>query len=399
MTLAVLWSLIRDTFRQGLASGVFWLVLGVTAICTLFCLSVDVTGAVKLDRQTGEAQFLPSTDPLAADPEQARKAGVDVVRGEVSLGFGVVKVQLGRDARDAVHFIIVVLGGGVAGAAGVLLMLVWTSGFLPSFLEPSNAAVLLAKPVPRWGLLLGKFIGILAYVLFHASVFVFATWFALGLKTGEWVSVYLWSIPLVLLQFSAFASVSLILAVLTRSVVVCIFGSVVFWFMCWGINYGRHALLLLPDLQNLQAANELPEQERVQLGFAMRIQTLAGSLTAAPAGPNLGLLRETAALVQSMQAARKLAQPRPRTGLLTELGYWLMPKPADLNMVFFDALNAHQFYAEAIDLRRIRELQNEADRAGRKEFWYRPTWSILSSLLFNVIVLGAAIREFGKIDY
>jgi hypothetical protein len=153
------------------------------------------------------------------------------------------------------------------------------------------------------------------------------------------------------------------------------------------------------DLQNLQAVSELPEQERVQLGFAMRVQTVAGSLTAAPACPNLDLLRETAALVQSMQAARKLAQPRPRSGVLTELGYWLLPKPADLNMVFFDALNAHQFYAEAIDLRRIREMQMEADRAGRKEFWFRPTWSILTSLLFNLVVLGAAIREFGKLDY
>jgi hypothetical protein len=399
MSAAVLFALIRDTFRQGLASGIFWLMLAVTAVCTLFCLSVGVSGAVQLDRTTGEAQFLPATDVMAADPELAKKAGVDVVRGEVTLGFGAVRVQLGRDARDVVHFIVVVLGGGIAGAAGVLLMLIWTSGFLPSFLEPSNVAVLLAKPVPRWLLLLGKFLGLLVFVLVQASLFVLCTWFTLGIKTGEWVNVYLWSIPLVLLQFSVFASVSILLAVLTRSVVICIFGSILFWFTCWGINYGRHAMLLLPELQNLRPVAELPEQERVTLGFAMRVLTVGSSLAAAPAGPNLDLLREVSASVQTMQAATRLAQPRPRTSLLTEAGYWLMPKPADLNMVFFDVLNAHQFYAEALDLRRIRQMQRDADQAGRREFWYRPSWSVITSLLFNLLVLGLAMREFNKIDY
>ena len=36
---AVRW-LVRDTFRQAPASGVFWLMLGVTGICTAVCLSV-----------------------------------------------------------------------------------------------------------------------------------------------------------------------------------------------------------------------------------------------------------------------------------------------------------------------------------------------------------------------
>ena len=61
-----------------------------------------------------------------------------------------------------------VLLGLVADTGGILLALVWTAGFLPTFLEPGAASVLLAKPVPRWSLLAGKFLGILIFVAFQA---------------------------------------------------------------------------------------------------------------------------------------------------------------------------------------------------------------------------------------
>ena len=32
--------LIQDTFRQAIASGIFWMMLVATAICVVFCLSV-----------------------------------------------------------------------------------------------------------------------------------------------------------------------------------------------------------------------------------------------------------------------------------------------------------------------------------------------------------------------
>ena len=36
--------MVRDTFRQSLASKLFWVMLGVTLIATAFALSVSVTG-------------------------------------------------------------------------------------------------------------------------------------------------------------------------------------------------------------------------------------------------------------------------------------------------------------------------------------------------------------------
>ena len=90
---------------------------------------------------------------------------------------------------------------------------------------------------------MGKYIGVLAFVLAQASYFVVGTWLALALRTGIWDANYLLSVPLLLLHFAIFFSFSLLLAVCTRSTVVSVFGSIAFWGICWAINFGRHSVM------------------------------------------------------------------------------------------------------------------------------------------------------------
>jgi ABC-type transport system involved in multi-copper enzyme maturation permease subunit len=277
--------LVRDTFRQARASGLFWLMLAVSGLCILVCLSVGVSGNTPLHRPGEPAEFLPRNDPKA-DPAVAAKAGVDVVSGEMTLAFGAFRVQLGRDADDAIRFLQLLLAGAIADTLGILLALVWTAGFLPAFLEPGAAIVLLAKPLPRWGLLAGKFLGVLLFVAFQAAVFVGGTWLALGMRTGYWDTGYFWCVPVMLLHFGVFFSFSILLAVTTRSTIFCILGSLVFWLICWGMNFGRHSLAVLPSLE----------------------PTI---------GPLPGVL-----------------------GGLVETGYWLLPKPADLSLILSQVLQA-----------------------------------------------------------
>lgn len=277
--------LVRDTFRQARSSGLFWLMLAVSGLCILVCLSVGVTRTTPLHRAGEPAEFLPRGD-RQADPAIAAKAGVEVVSGELTLAFGAFRVQLGRDADDAIRFLQLLLAGAIADTLGILLALVWTAGFLPAFLEPGAAIVLLAKPLPRWGLLAGKFLGVLLFVAFQVLVFVGGTWLALGCRTGYWDTGYFWCIPVMLLHFAVFFSFSILLAVCTRSTIFCILGSLVFWLMCWGMNFGRHSLVALPSLN-----------------------------------PTLG----------------------PLPGVLqgfVEAGYWLLPKPADLSLLLSQVLQA-----------------------------------------------------------
>ena len=288
--------LVRDTFKQSLATRIFWILLGISVLCIVVCASVTITGDQTLAAPGENPDFLPRLDPEAKETHKIKESGVTAVAGgEVSFAFGAVQVPLARDARSAVHFLQLLLAGGVADTMGLLLTLVWTAGFLPGFLDPRSVSVLLAKPAPRWCLLLGKYVGVLAFVLLHAVIFVGGTWLALGLRTGVWDTSYLWSVPLLLLHFAIFFSFSLLLAVCTRSTVVCVFGSIAFWALCWGLNYGRHALAT--------AAYETP-----------------GSVISS------------------------------RMTWLADAAYWLLPKPADLGMLLFDKLDADNYFGRLLDV-------------------------------------------------
>jgi ABC-type transport system involved in multi-copper enzyme maturation permease subunit len=241
--------LIRETFRQARANGIFWLMAGISALCIAACLSAEVTGAA------GES-------------------------GELTLLGGAVVVSFDGGLEQAVRFVQFQLAAWGGSTAGLLLALIWTAGFVPAFLEPGAASVLLAKPVPRWYLLAAKYLGVLVFVGSQIGLLILGTWLALAVRTGVWDAAYLLAIPLLIVQFAVFFSFSALLAVCTRSTVAVVFGSILSWFLCWGMNFGRHAVILKPEFEQMSASF--------------------------------------------------------RT--VTETAYWLMPKPADLSMILLDTL-------------------------------------------------------------
>lgn len=197
MSLAILRWLVIDTFRASFASGVFWLMLAVTTL---------------------------------------------------TAAYGLIA---GRPDDPSLH---VILGGLGPLSAGILLALTVTAGFLPSFLDPSAALILLAKPVPRWQMFLGKFLGAGAFFTLHAALYVVATWIALGISTGRWPLAYFSALPMLLLNFSWFFSFSALLAVMTRNIAACVVGSVLFWLLCAMMNLGRHAVVAY-DLEHFSTVS------------------------------------------------------------------------------------------------------------------------------------------------
>jgi ABC-type transport system involved in multi-copper enzyme maturation permease subunit len=271
--------LIADTFRQARVNRLLWLMLGASAVVIFFCLSVSIERGETL-RPPDDIELRPAT-------------------GNISLAFGAWKVPLFRDGNAAVHFLLLLLSEWVAGAGGTLFALVWTAGFMPDFLRPANAINLLSKPVPRWVLLLGKYLGVLTFVGFQVTVFIVGTWLAMGLRTGFWIDSYLWGIPILLSHFAAVYGFSVLLAVLSRSTLVCVFGSVLFWFLCWGANYGRHMLVALEP--------SLPKHHWL-------LQALA------------------------------------------ETGYWILPKPVDLGIILHRALDAGEDFGSIPELQKVQEI-------------------------------------------
>jgi ABC-type transport system involved in multi-copper enzyme maturation permease subunit len=336
----------RDTFRQACASGICWMMLTVTGICVVLCLSVSVWGDVSLHGGDEPVLFLPQPSPRAVgsqtagdqtpgfsretDPDHARREGIEMISGRMTLAFGAVSFPVSRERGDAVTFLEMLLAGGFAGTVGVLLTLVWTAGFVPAMLDPSAASVLLAKPVSRRQLLFGKFFGVLIFVGFQVVLFVALTWLALGVRTNIWSMTYWWCVPLLLLQFATFYSFSVLLAVITRGTVACVFGSVLFWLMAWGINYGCVMARGSLDAQYLPA----------------------GALA------------------------------------LTKAAYWISPKPVDAGLILFDALDAQRHFEKPAVFSLL-----ESGQA------FSPFLSILSSLALTAVLLALSAYEFGAKDY
>ena len=270
--------MVRDTFRQSLASRLFWVMLGLTVLCSTFALSVEVTGPDISKRHPHEL-------PLYMPKGQAAD-GVPEPQGQMSLGFGMVKYPITKNRADSVRELQLWLAGVLADTVGVLLALLWTAGFLPSFLEPQAVTVLLAKPAPRWTILVGKFVGVVLFVALHATMFVAGTWLGLGLATDVWEIRYWLAVPLLVTNFAVFYAFSAFLAVCTRSTVVSVFGTLLFWLLCWAMNFTHLRLAAYP--------------------------------------------------VEGIT---------PMATFLVEAGYWVLPKPLDLSGIFFDAMNAGAYSA------------------------------------------------------
>jgi ABC-type transport system involved in multi-copper enzyme maturation permease subunit len=317
--------LIHDTFRQTLTSRVFWLLLALSATVIIFCLGVSVDGGAVRE---GNEFYHPVTNKLLGPGEAA---------GHVSLFFGVFRYAFTREAEPEVAFLLSVFASWIAGFFGMLMALVWTAGFVPESLQPSAAAVLLAKPVPRWLFLLGKYLGVVCFIALHVTIFFVGTWFALGLRTGYLPAGYLLAILPMIFHFATIFSFSVMLAVLFRSSTACIVGSVLFWLGCYAINYGRHFAVVYGDIH--------------------------------PNGPPLSAF----------------------TVFLSEAGYWILPKPADFTILIEKGLQLQSSHATL-------ETQ-EPFRTVLSKNLFHPLAIILTSCLFPIFALWSAASQLAKTDY
>jgi len=285
--------MVRDTFRQSLYTKLFWVMLGLTGLCTLFCLGIEIDAPPERDREPGEIRD--RINPRIT-PEAERNPGTPVIEGKVRLGFGLFEFPIGKSRTDSIRLVQLWLAGVLADTVGVLLALLWTAGFLPTFLEPHAVTVLLAKPVPRWAILFGKYFGVVLFVALQAALFVAGTWIGIGLSTNMWDVSYWAAVPLLVANFAVFYAFSAFLAVCTRSTVVSVFGTLLFWVLCWTMNFTHHRVV----------------------GFDVQGLT-------------------------------------PLSSFLIEGGYWLLPKPLDLSGIFFEAMNARDFSAPVPELEAVRQ--------------------------------------------
>jgi ABC-type transport system involved in multi-copper enzyme maturation permease subunit len=255
--------IILDVFRQARASGLQAAALGVTALAAAACALARV-------------------EPSASGFTASLPGGVTLFSGE--------------SVPDVVTGAQFWLAAMIADTLGVLAALIWTAGFLPSFLDPRSVSVLLAKPPGRATQFIARWLGVVLFVAANGAIFVGVTWIIVGLRSGVWSGSYWLCLPLLIVHFAAFYAFAAVLAVMTRSAAACIVGSIVFWALCWAMNFGRHTL----------AGIEVP-------GASGGVQRLA------------------------------------------DFGYWLLPKPLDFSLLLTQSLGAERFAPTWAPLAAIRD--------------------------------------------
>jgi hypothetical protein len=289
--------MVRDTVRQSIATKLSWVMLAATVVGTVFCFSISVSGDPRGTNLEYESKYiLPKAEAERIGREKVQAEGIGILEGKLHVLFGAIEVPIPRSRDDIVRMIHVWLAAFTADTMGILFALIWTAGFLPTFLEPQSASVLLAKPAPRWIILLGKYLGVVGFVALQAMLFIGLTWAALGLRTGVWDGTYWLAVPLLVMNFAVFYAVSAFLAVCTRSTVAAAFGTIVFWAICWAVNFTHHRMI-----------------------------------TFSPDGLSAGSM------------------------LLLDVAYWVLPKPLDMGGIFFDAMRAELFAVKPDELRLLAE--------------------------------------------
>ena len=350
--------LLRDTYRQSLASRAFWLLLGLSGLCILLCLSVHIEGFTA-HRPPGEIELF--------GRDRQPFTGLNRGEGRLSLAFGAVSWRISRDGETEVRFLQALLARWAIGAVGIVLALVWTAGFLPDFLRPSSATVLLAKPVPRWLLLVGKFLGVVLFVTCHFALFVIGTWAALGFRTGYWPPAYLMGVPLLATQFAVLYGFSALLAVWARNEVICIAGALLCYAVCAAVN-----------VQYLRsAATEAVGVDAIALPVA--------SAASSTAFPSIVAPLSSAA---TTTAAAGFSEAPVAVGLPLRVTYWVLPKPTDLGVLLGHSVESRRHFRDNTTVM----PENVVDLVS-------PELSMLTSLLFTGVLLAVAARRFTTRDY
>jgi ABC-type transport system involved in multi-copper enzyme maturation permease subunit len=220
-----LWALIVDSFRESRDRKIFWVMAAISVLIAagMFCFGFEPGRVVILfGAWEFETDFFTSADGVRAD----------LIAGMV------------------VHVIM----DYVLGWVGVTLALIATAGFFPALMERGALEVVLSKPLARWHVFLGKYLGSMVFILVQATLFVLLTFLVMGFRWGAWLPGYLWTIPLAVILFSYLYCVSVLVAVCLRSTVAAVLLSLGAWVAFFGIQTTADLFELYPSWQEQRGA-------------------------------------------------------------------------------------------------------------------------------------------------
>lgn len=119
---------------------------------------------------------------------------------------------------------------------GLFIAILVTANFIPETFLPGSLNLLMSKPVSRWGLLISKFVGGCAFVSLCAVYLFVGLWLWLGFAMGIWDPSILWGIPIYIVVFAIYYSVSTFIGVWARSPILSVIVTALFWAACFVVG-------------------------------------------------------------------------------------------------------------------------------------------------------------------
>ena len=315
------WALIVDSFRQSLDRKIFWVLVVITLLIVVTMASIGI--------EPGKVTFLFG----AWEVDTAYFTIVAATTGSAGL-----------DESKIASLIVYGMLDNVVGTLGILLAIIATASFLPNFLEQGTIDVVLAKPMSRLRLFLGRYLGSMVFVFVHATLFVVLTFLVAGLRWGVWLPGYLLAIPLMVLLFSFLYCVSAWAGVRFRSGVVAIFITIGAWFVFAGMQ-------AMGDLFEVH-----PEWQEQKLVY------------------------------NTVRTAR-----------------WILPKTQDTTTLAAKwsgaGTSADIMPDGVVETTEDRAMLDRATEVERDRLEINPLYSIGSSLLFEAVVVMLAVWQFSRRDF
>ena len=133
---------------------------------------------------------------------------------------------------------------------GLAIALLVTASIIPETFEPGSLNLLLSKPISRSGLFLSKFVGGCVFIALCAVYLFTGIWLWLGLALGVWENAILYSIALYVIVFGIYYSVSALVGLVTRSTILSVIMTILFWGSCFFIGTGHS--ILNTRMQNIR---------------------------------------------------------------------------------------------------------------------------------------------------
>ncbi len=109
--------------------------------------------------------------------------------------------------------------------AGIFLSVFATAGLVPNMLEKGNIDWILARPISRFQLLLGRYLGGVSIVSFNILYLIVGSWLILSFKTGYWQPQFVYASILIILPFAVLFAVMVFLGVAFQNSAISIMGA------------------------------------------------------------------------------------------------------------------------------------------------------------------------------